>query len=61
MSYLVFWGRSLPQPAGGVFFEGSSPLSHIPVLRGISPSMDVKRSAASHDREEYAVGRLRVE
>jgi hypothetical protein len=27
-----------------MFFEESSPLSHIPVLRGIRPSMDIKRS-----------------
>jgi hypothetical protein len=36
-----------------MFFEESSPLSHIPVLRGIRPSMDIKRSVASHDEKNH--------
>jgi hypothetical protein len=30
--------------SSGDVFRGSSPLSHIPVLYGIRPSMDIKRS-----------------
>jgi hypothetical protein len=45
-----------PQAGIGDVFRGSSPLSHIPVLRGIRPSMDIKRSAASHDGEEFGAG-----
>ncbi len=50
-----------PKNARGVFLDGSSPLSHIPVLRGIRPSMDIKRSAASHDGEESAASMNKIE
>jgi hypothetical protein len=42
--------------AAGDVFRGSSPLSHIPVLRRIRPSMDIKRSEASHDEKNRRRG-----